>query len=348
MQKTGANVSASNGREEIVYTMETALTSVPKLFELFTDSILNTRLHHHDLEPKKDLVEKDLSDYSGVPQVVLTENLHRVAFGEKTLGKTVLCPPHNVENISTEKIIEHFEKCYQPDRITVLGTNVEHSLLEELSKIYFQGEQKGKQVEKQESKYYGGELRLHEVFEYGAETYSVLGFKGVSNSSSSLGAYHVLASLLGDFTNDGLDPSTKGKASILYKSFGSKVVSAKAFNNNYSDAGLFGITFSGSSEAVGQSLSKVLPLLLSIKENISDQDFNRAMNQTLLTLYSSFESNLSSHEFYMKFDDKDSVVNAVKSVTKKDLQKVVSELLSSKPSLVSYGNLSKIPNLSDL
>lgn len=349
MQKTGSTVYSSNGREEMVYTMETLSPSVPKLFELFTDSILHTRLHEHDFEPKHDLVERDLNDYSGVPEVVVNENLHRIAFGEKTLGRSVLCPPHNLDKLSREDIIHFFEKLYTPERITVLGTNVEQSELVKLAQelMVFPQESYPK-LEKETATYYGGELRLHENFEHGSETYSTFAFKGVSSSSSSMATYNVLAHLLGDFNNLTSDPTTKGKSSVLYRSFGKSLDSAKAFSLNYSDAGLFGVLFTGSSDKVGDSLKQLVSILQMAKENISDQDFQRAQNQTLLSVASNFESNVTSHEFFMKFENKGNILNDVKSVSKKDVQKAIQEILSSKPTLVSYGDLSKVPFLSDL
>ena len=90
MQKTGATVSSSLGREEIVYKIEGIEDSMPKLIELISDSILNTRLHEYDLPPKKDLVEYDILEYAEEPLFILNEMLHKAAFGEKGLGNLLV------------------------------------------------------------------------------------------------------------------------------------------------------------------------------------------------------------------------------------------------------------------
>jgi predicted Zn-dependent peptidase len=196
MEKTGASVSSSNSREHMIYKMETMREAVPKLFELVTDSILGNRLHDCDLPAKTELVERDLEEYAASPEVILNEALHRVAYGEKGLGRNVLCPSHNVHHIHTEEIVSFFEDFYRPERINVIGTNINHDDLVELSNYYLQFDATDKKVEKLKAPYVGGELRLHES---NALAYSVLAFKGTcQNDADELYPFTVLANLLGD------------------------------------------------------------------------------------------------------------------------------------------------------
>jgi len=126
MEKTGAQISVSSGREDIVYRAEGLRESIPKIFDLMTDSVLYGRLHDYDLVPKTHLVEYDMVEFENVPEFALNEALHRASFSDKGLGNTLLCPAHHIHTINTDTVKNYMDKFYTPERITITATNFNH------------------------------------------------------------------------------------------------------------------------------------------------------------------------------------------------------------------------------
>jgi mitochondrial-processing peptidase subunit alpha len=351
MEKTGATVSASSGREEIVYRAEGLRHSIPKLFDLMTDSVLYGRLHDFDLPPKVDLVNNDIETFENVPEYVLNEALHRTAFNQKGLGNTLLCPIHQLDSISTDTIKEYMDKNFVANRITISATNFNHEDLVLLSKqLYSELPSVKETATKSEPVYTGGDLRINKKISYaGEEAHSVLAFKGVSSSSQDLFALTVLSNIMGDFERQ-LDMQTKGKRGQLMQKINSNEISkAKGFNLSYSDSGLFGVYLAGSSESVGKGLVVAKEILANYANNeICDVLLNRGINKSVFEVLSSMETNTGAHEFYLKNSDDRAYVEKIKKVTKEDVKRVAKLVMSSKPTLVSYGNLEHVPTTFDL
>jgi mitochondrial-processing peptidase subunit alpha len=303
-EKTGATITSSVGREEIVYRTEGLEESVPKVFELMADSIFNGRLHPYDLPPKKNLVKRDIETYSEVPEIVLNEALHRTAFA-RTLGNPIICPPHQLSKISTETIALIMNVYFTGQNISVIGSNIPHETLVDLSKEFLQinnevtritaphdekeeKEEKGKIGEV--SYYKGGDCRINVS---GEPTQAILAYEGVHNTSSELASFIVFAKLLGGTSFEGSDPTTKGRASLLNKSVmdGLKLTSGEAYHLTYSDAGLFAVQLKGDSESVGYGVFRTKILLEAIAERgVPEKEVVRAKNQSLLEFYSTFET----------------------------------------------------------
>jgi predicted Zn-dependent peptidase len=298
-EKTGATITSSVGREEIVYRTEGLEESLPKVFELMADSIFNGRLHSYDLPPKKKLVKTDIEAYSEVPEIVLNEALHRTAFA-RTLGNPIICPPHQLSKISTDTIAFVMNCFFNGENISVIGSNIPHETLVALTKEFVQinecrqinapNEKENKKTLGEVSLYKGGDCRIHVA---GEPAQAILAYEGVHNSSEELASFVVFAKLLGGTSFEGSDPTTKGRASLLNRKVmkGLDLVSGEAYHLTYSDAGLFAVHLKGSSESVGTGVFKTKELLNHIAEGgLPEKEVIRAKNQALLEFYSTFET----------------------------------------------------------
>eukprot|EP01080_Neovahlkampfia_damariscottae_P010044 gene10044-2363_t len=343
MDKTGATVTSSAGREEITYKVEGLEESVPKVFELMTDSIFNGRLHPYDLPPKKELVKLDIEQYSEVPEIVLNEALHRAAF-DGPLGNPLVCPPHQLGNISTQEIANFMNATYSGNNVSIVGTNIPHQDLVELSQTFLSEVPKENVLQNKKTTYKGGDAQVHVS---GVPTEAILAFKGVEASSTKVAAISVLSKLVGGASKEGTDPTTKGKGSLLYRkviSNSENLVSGEAYHLSYSDAGIFAVHLKGDSQSVGTAVFQTKKLLEQIAGgSFVENDLVGAKNQALLQFYTNLESNSNTNEFFSKHQSVESFAESLKSVSIQDVQKVAKEMLESKPTIASYGDLEFVP-----
>ncbi|KAG2381952.1 hypothetical protein C9374_005744 [Naegleria lovaniensis] len=346
LQKTGATVSAQAGRENIVYQTEALRESVPQVLELISNSVLQGRLHPWDLEPKTEAVKRDISEFQNNPQFVLNEALHNIAFNGETLGRSLLCPPHNVSKIDTDVILSYMDNLFVAPRMTLVGTNISHDELKELAAALFgsiptQVSQRpeGELFTFDKSEYVGGDYQIHDLS--GNGVHAILAYKGPSLNSTTQAPYLVLNEFLGQTSNK-YTASIHHTASRLAKTV-KNVEFGSSFVTSYSDNGLFGVYLSGkSAKEVSQAVEKVVSELNSVDKNLTQDAFEGAKNHALLKLYNSVSSSLGLNEHNATYGSVQEVAQAISNITLQEVQQAAKTLLQSKPTLVSYGNLDRM------
>ena len=343
LQKTGANVSAQSGREHIVYQTEGLRESIPQVLELVANSVLQGRLHPWDLQPKTDAVKRDISEFQNNAQFVLNEALHYTAFNGQTLGHSLLCPPHNVENIDTDTVLAYMDNLFVAPRMSLVGTNISHEELKDMASVLFGSipsqvseRPEGELFTFEKSEYVGGDHQIHELSGVGAQ--AILAYKGPSNACPTYVAYLVLSEFLGQTSNK-YTGSINHNASRLAKSV-KNVDFGSSFISSYSDNGLFGVYLAGqNAKEVSQAVEKAVAELNSVEKNLTEEALEGAKNHALLKLHNSVSSNIGLHEYTALFGGVQQQAQAISKLTAADIKEAAKKLLSSKPTLVSYGNL---------
>ncbi len=365
LQKTGATVSASHGREEIVYRAEGIRSSIPEVLELMSNSITQSRLHDYDLGARKDQVQRDLLQMTQSPEFLVYEAVHQAAFDGKTLGNSLLCPPHNLGRISTKTIVQFMNEHVVPEKMTLVGTNINHSDLVDMASDFFGSLQKSTSTSAPlASQYVGGQVHLAEVKKNNyngpnsaaPETLTCIAFQGVGEQSKDVFVYQVLSELLGQGTNL-YTPNFGGRSTRLYQNvvgplseLNNAAISAKAFSLHYSDNGLFGVLLSSSdSTKMNHLVSKTLDEIKKLGEIANEKQVQGAKNRVLLSVLSGIESGAGWNELVKKGTSVEKVISAIQSITVQDVKRIVQEgILKSKPTLVNYGNLNGTLTLQDL
>lgn len=339
LQKTGANVSVQAGREDIVYQFEALRGAVPQVLELVADSVLQGRLNDWDLKPKVDAVTHDLENYANVPEVILNEALHQTAFQSVTLGRNLICPPHNLHKIDNDQVLAYMNALYLPNRMTLVGTNVSHDDLTSMANALFGSAKNGggdANVDTSASQYVGGVQRLHDRAIKGA--HSILAWKGASHKNAH--ALSILRAALGQGSNryTGSLQQPGSKLSKIVKS--TNVESAKAFNHTYSDNGLLGVYVVGKGAEVTKALSEVVNTLKQVSSNgLSDSELKAAKSAATYDLASSLETSVGRNEFHATHGSVSEHLSALSGVTAQQVQKAAKDLLASNPTFVSFGDL---------
>ncbi|KAL0483915.1 mitochondrial-processing peptidase subunit mppA2 [Acrasis kona] len=347
LQKTGGYVQAEAGREEIVYQFESLRDAVPQLFEIVSDSINQGRLHDWDLLSKQEAVERDLDTYSSSSEILLNEALHQTAFDHATLGNSLICPSFNLKSITTDQVIAYMNALYVPSRINVVGTNVDHSDLVQMTETMFGNiKEEGlnrEVVDLQKSRYIGGTSRIYAKDE---NCESVLAFKSSAYvPSKKYQTYQVLVKLLGNGQH-GYSGTLNNRSSVLNQLANQhQLIKAKAFNFAYSDNGLIGVHLVGKGGAITQSANGVLKYVRQLATKVEDKDLQRAKNMALLELSTQLETSAGINEFQSRFRSQKEQLDNLRNVTAADVQAAAAEMLKTPPTFVSYGNMDGLKTL---
>jgi predicted Zn-dependent peptidase len=318
-------------------------------------------LLEYDLPPKRAMVEKDVHHYGSDPEFVLSELLHQTAYGKKTLGRSILCPAHQIEAITAGHVIEYMNSLYLPKRMTLVATNFDHGDLTVLAERLFGHLDDSvsaiaplPSTANETARYYGGEYEISAVLDgpENSQTQSIIAFEGASlKDIKQYYALNVLAQLLGSGNNIYV-PTLARRDSLLQQSVIAKnknIRHARAFSTSYSDSGLFGVYVQGKDgSAVSDAIVATVNLIKNAAEQVTDAQLASAKSATLIQLLSGLETAQGLNEFNAKFDSQDSHIAAIKKLTTDDLKQAAKKLVASKPTLVSVGNLDGILRVSDL
>lgn len=371
LQKTGTQVSAQNGREDIVYRAEGLRQSLPQVVEVISNAVFQTRLHEYDMPPRRQQVKDDVVLVSQSPEVLLSEALHYKAFAGRTLGNSIVCPPHNTGKITTKTVADFMDKYYTPERMVLVGTHINHDDLVDMARDLIVSQFPASATagaaaaaeEKEDaiftakaSAYVGGDHQIAESRD-GETTHAALAFKGVSNKADLKTQYATaaLVELLG-FGSNVYAPSNAGKSSRLQQNVVSvmpAVVEAKAFNLSYSDNGLVGVHLvtqgSGSGAKMSQALQRTVDELRLLREFSNDKQLEGAKNRLLYKLFQTLENSTAYNEFLFKNGAAlEKHAEAIRSLTVQDVKTAATTVLQSKPTLATYGNLQNIITSAEL
>ncbi|ORX86149.1 LuxS/MPP-like metallohydrolase, partial [Basidiobolus meristosporus CBS 931.73] len=126
--------------------------------------------------------------------------------------------------------------------------------------------------------------------------------------------------------------------------------SVATFNTGYSDAGLFGVYVQGPSAKVSDLTKVAVEQLKKAAENISEEEFQRAVAQAKYATISLFETRLGRAEVFGnrllasgKALASVDLLQQLEKVTVKDVQNAASSVLKSKASSAAYGNIYALP-----
>ena len=227
---------------------------VPKLLELVSNSVLQSRMHQWDLNPKKKVVLDDLSAFLQSPQLAIAEALHISTFNGRALGRPLIANPQSIESMTTEKVIEYMNQFYVPSRMSVVGTNMNHDDLVEMAYHSYRSMPSSNSytmnttetspaishIEKEPTLYTGGDYQMAETrFDSnGVQTYSILAFPSAPAASKDSYVYEVISQILGNGRNyyiSFLKQSPKLQDIVEETE---SICEARSFNLAYSDAGL--------------------------------------------------------------------------------------------------------------
>lgn len=92
------------------------------------------------------------------------ELVHQAAFQGNTLGNPLHCDHHTIENMSPEFLRDAFDEFYQPSRLIITATGVDHQSVVDWSTEYFGHIADSSEIKTEPARYTGGEVRVQRDF----------------------------------------------------------------------------------------------------------------------------------------------------------------------------------------
>jgi len=354
IETLGANASCQAGREHIMYHIETLREQMPIMVPLLVGNTLFPRLLPWETNKVHQYVEASNKKLRETPDKYIMDLMYQTAYHNNTLGNKVLAGQSSLEYFKADTIRAYMLKHFSMDRTTFVGVNVDH---DELCKWVMRAYAEYTPIQHMDradvKPSYTGGAQMSEDESLAHSVHVAVGFGCEGWNSADLVPVTVLQTLLGGggaFSSGG---PGKGMHSRLYTDVMQQhhfVENCVAFNEQYSDGGLFGIYMSGAAQDAGK-LVEIMHQQLKGLNKFSAEEVKRAKNSLKGTVYTHSDSpRVLMEDMGRQLLMSGKVQNAsdfaaqIDKVTEADLTRVAKKLLSQPVTYVVHGNTKFAPH----
>ncbi|KAI8576432.1 hypothetical protein K450DRAFT_283420 [Umbelopsis ramanniana AG] len=309
--------------------------------EILSDVICRQTYEPHEFPQVHERTKWQTQDAKRHINVEGLEKAHQLAF-RNGLGNPLFSSHQDL--VDHVKVRMFAKTIFTSSNIVVVGRGVDHKALLGYVHLYF--DLNDPEQIKHPSTYYGGDVRTMNTNQ---NAHCTMAFRGFSSGSSAYYASKVLQEVLGGGNH--LKWTTEQCKLAAVKSQISNESEITSFSIGYSDIGLFGLQLNTPNHDMGKAVKLTMDALATLKTHITDDEMQRAKNIAKMNFMNIAQSRLDSMDFVGfsilngntgNFED---ILGSIDNVQKQDLHKVASDILSSKPTSVTIGNLHSIPYL---
>lgn len=128
IENLGAHLNAYTSREQTVYYAKCLSKDIPRLVDILSDIIQNSKLCESDIERERGVILREMQEVESNLQEVVFDHLHATAYQETPLGQTILGPTENIKSIGKTDLRTYIDTHYKSSRIVLAGAGgVQHS-----------------------------------------------------------------------------------------------------------------------------------------------------------------------------------------------------------------------------
>jgi processing peptidase subunit alpha len=360
-------VQAKAHRESILYSGAVVPNHLYQLLDLLREVVTAPLVTGKDLEELRSIVAYELEELRNKTDDLLPELAHGPAFySNHTVREddtifmdwnSLVGLPKDQFATSVESILEYWKKTYITQSMVVVGAGLPHGELHNSAADTFGTIEKSPlsistEEEDLNLKYVGGNNYIeHDELPL---VHMVIGFKGAQANSPQAFPLAVLQMLMGGGSSFSAGGPGKGMYSRLYTQVLNRyhfIDACRVFNFSYSTAGLFGIHGSALPSHAEDLVKVLLDQLHSMTETLTTIELDRAKSQVKSAVLMGLESRMTELEdladqvsYNKKYLTPTEVCEKIDALSGDDLRQAAKEVLSSKPTVVAYGPLYRVPS----
>ncbi|KAF7026366.1 hypothetical protein CFC21_038481 [Triticum aestivum] len=353
VEATGGNVGASASREQMVYSYDTLKAYIPQAVEVLLDSVRNPLFVQDEVDRQLALTREEVHGVQKNPEKFLQEVLNLAGY-EGALANPLIAPEEALEIINADIIRKFYHENFTADRVVLAASGVDHQQLLDVAEPLLSDWHKGSPMETPKSTYTGGDFRqkAESDMTHVALAFEVPGGWLKERDATIMTVIQTLMGGGGSFSSGG---PGKGMHSRLYLRVLTKyhgVQSFSAFSNVYDNTGLFGIYLTTPPDFVSKAVVIAVQELIAIATpgQVTEVELTRAKNSTISSVLMNLESRVIVAEdigrqllTYGSRKPIDHFLQCMEELTLDDITAFAKMLLSSQPTMASYGDVDKVP-----
>ncbi|EPE03467.1 mitochondrial-processing peptidase subunit beta [Ophiostoma piceae UAMH 11346] len=246
IENLGAHLNAYTSRENTVYFAKSLNDDVPQCVDILADILQNSKLEESAIERERGVILRESEEVEKQLEEVVFDHLHATAFQHQPLGRTILGPRKNIQEITRTELSNYIKNNYTADRMVLVGSGgIPHEKLVELAEKNFTSlpstspQSSAFAQSKKRSDFIGSDVRVRDDAIPTANI--AIAVEGVSWNDDDYFTALVTQAIVGNYDKAlGNAPHQGSKLSgFVHKN--DLANSFMSFSTSYSDTGLWGI-----------------------------------------------------------------------------------------------------------
>eukprot|EP00928_Gymnodinium_smaydae_P041632 TRINITY_DN2814_c0_g2_i2.p1 TRINITY_DN2814_c0_g2~~TRINITY_DN2814_c0_g2_i2.p1 ORF type:complete len:524 (+),score=131.40 TRINITY_DN2814_c0_g2_i2:91-1662(+) len=354
LEQLGASLSSSAtaDREEMAYQVEVMREYVPLVVPLLIGNVLFPRLLPWEVKASHAKVKEARAALEANPDAMVSELLHKAAYCNNTLGQSPLASERSMSYFTPETIRSFLLDHFAPERMVLVGVNVSPGELSKWAMRSFADYNAipMKKREAPKASYTGGSLLIDGPSPF---CHLAIGLESVPWGQAELAPVAVLQTILGSGSAVGgsIGGGSLSRLSTQVVRQNPYVESCAAFNTSYSDSGLFGV-YGVSHPDKGGELCAAMAKALSGLRSVSADELTAAKTVLKAKMLRQVEDNATmmrdiGQQLLLagRYGSPSDFAKLIDGVTAEQVSAVAGKLLSSRPTVVAYGDTHAVPHL---
>ncbi len=339
IEDVGGIINAYTGRDITAYHVRLLKENTNLGLDVIADIVQNSVMNKDRVEKEKGVILQEINMTNDTPDKLVFDLYNEAAYPDQPLGRPILGPAETVKKIISQDLSNYRNTQYTANRMIISAVgNINHEEFVEACRQRFTNVSTHTMPDAEKAVYQEGERRLNKPNE---QVNLVLGFEGASYTHPDYYTERVLANILGGDSSSRLYQEIREKRGLVY--------SIVAFGSAEKDTGFFGV-YAGTGEKEVQELMPVLcDELARLPHTLNEEEIARAKATFRARLLmqqenksSSAHSNAVDTLVRGRIVTRKELIRQIQKITKEDLERVASRIISSPLSFAALGPIKKV------
>jgi predicted Zn-dependent peptidase len=346
IESVGGEINAATGMETTTYYARVLKDDWKLALDILADIFTESVLDEDEMTRERDVILQEIAASKDAPDDLVFDLAQAASYGDHPLGRSILGPASLIETMTREQMIAWRDRNYWASRIVVCAAgNINHaSLAKEVEKLLGHIAQ-GQGPQRQSPNFISMAETESKPLD---QTHIVLGFPAPNYRDPRIYQLQVLSSVLGGGMSSRLFQEVREKRGLCYSVF--------AYGTSYEDVGQLGVYAATSPEHTPELIDVSANVMLSMADDVTAKEVDRAKAQLKTSLVMNLESATSRADQIARqqlaFGEVPSVSTLVKRieiVSQNDVRDLAEQIFKShNPSLSAVGQLSNLANHSEI
>jgi len=334
IEAVGGHLNAYTAREHTAFYAKVLREDVALAVDILADITLNSVVDPDELERERQVVLQEIGLAHDTPDDVIFDHFQEAAFAGQALGRPVLGRSEAIRDMPREAIVQFRSSHYLGPRMVLAAAGkVDHDALVALARPVFADLPAATHAPNGTAAYTGGDYREARPLE---QVHFLLGFDGLAFVHPDYYAQSVLTTLLGGGMSSRLFQEVREARGLAYSIY--------CFTSTFSDGGLFGVYAGTGEELVAEMVSLVCDEVNGVLARLEEEEVARARAQLKAGILMALESTgarceqlAAQLQVYGRPLPTEEVVAKIEAVDGESVQRVVAQMLSSRPTVAAMG-----------
>lgn len=340
IESAGGEINAATGMETTTYYARVLKNDWPLALDILSDIFLHSTLDADELERERDVILQEISASKDQPDDLVFDLAQAASYGDHPLGRSILGTESLIQSISRDQMLAWRNRNYWASRIVVCAAGkIDHAAFAKEAEKLFGHLEQGHAPQRHSPVFVSGASMEQKPLD---QTHLVLNFAAPNYRDPRVYQLQVLSAILGGGMSSRLFQEVREKRGLCYSVF--------AYGTSYEDVGQLGFYAATSPEHTPELIDVSSKVMMSMAEQVSTKEVDRAKAQLKASLVMNLESASSradqiARQFlaFGEVPELQTLVDRIDAVTANSVAQLAQSIFANyPPSLSAVGQLGQL------